>query len=82
MLIDLVARLLHRSLSTTHCTTTLESPATRSPTQQPPAATEAEAVARHLVLFARLLPGAPHARAFVWEVREVVFVCLFVCFLM
>ena len=81
MLIDLVARVLHRSLSSsTHNTTTIESDAAAAgggggPTPQQPAVAMTEAaeavavaVARHLSLFARLLPGAPHVRAFVWEV--------------
>lgn len=55
MLVDLVARLVHRSSSATAADTAT--------------ATAPEAVARHLALFARLLPGAPHVQALVWEVR-------------
>jgi len=63
VLIDLVARLLHRSITDD---------------DEPAAADTAEAVAKHLALFARLLPVAPHTRALAWEVGELAFFCYLV----
>lgn len=60
VLIDLVARLLHRSITDD---------------DEPAAADTAETVAKHLALFARLLPVAPHTRALAWEVGELAFFC-------
>jgi hypothetical protein len=56
VLVDLVARLLHRSIATDADNNT-------------PAA--AAGVVKHMALFARLLPGTPHVKPLVWEVSVV-----------